>query len=106
MVNINGKEYGLFYSIGANIAFNNWVLEHKNACFIEGEVQKLLYMMYAYNDTHGIKDEPVSKDIIMNLPNSELAAILEAVKAQEKQDTDRKVEAEPVKGKNTESVGR
>lgn len=106
MIKINGKEYGLFFSIGANVAFNNWVIAHKDQCYIEGELQKAIFMMKAYNDAHDIKDKVPDIGVLMCMPNSELQAILEAVKQQETADTERKVEAEPVASKNAESASR
>lgn len=104
---INGKEYNLFYSIGAHIAFDNWAVAHPKASFTEGVMMKFRMMVTAYNDAHGIKDnEPPAKEELAVLPNSMFEEIMAAVMECEKRDTERKVNAEPKKGKNAKSTAR
>ena len=104
MVTINGKEYGLFYSVGAHIAFDNWVIAHPKASLTEGIIQKFICMVNAYNMVHKTKIEPPKKDEVLNLPNRVLEEIFQAVDAQEKKDTEITIEAEPKKGKNAKTA--
>lgn len=101
---LEGKEYKLFYSVGAHIAFDNWVVANPKASFVDGIVQKFIIMINAYNMAHGEKQTPPKKEELMNLPNRVLEDIYKAVDEQEKIDTAVTVEAEPVKkGKNAKS---
>ena len=99
---INGKEYNLFYSIGAHVAYDNWVITNPKASFTEGVLMKFTFMIAAYNNAHGIKQDPPTRDELAVLPNSIFEEIFQNVTACEKADTERKVEAEPKKGKNPE----
>lgn len=103
---INGKEYNLFYSIGAHVAYDSWVVQHPKASFTEGVLMKFTFMVAAYNQAHGLKQEPPTKDQLSVLPNSVFEEIFAAVTECEKADTERKVEAEPAKGKNAKSTAR
>lgn len=97
---INGKEYNLYYSIGAHIAYDNWVVSNQNASYTEGVIQKFIFMILAYNNANGIKDnDPPTKEELALLPNSVFEEIMAAVMLCEKADTERKVESEPKKGK-------
>lgn len=92
---INGKEYGLYYSIGAHIAFDNWVINHPKSSYAEGVIQKFTCMVLAYNDVNGIKDnDPPKKEELAKLPNSMFEEIMAEVLRCERADTERKVEAE------------
>ena len=98
---INGKEYNLFYSIGAHVDFDNWAVSHPKASYTEGVMIKFELMVKAYNNAHGIKNnDPPSKDELATLPNSLFEEIMTEVLECEKRDTERKVEAEPKKGKS------
>lgn len=101
---IQGKEYGLFYSIGAHVAFDNWVIANPKASWTEGVLMKFGFMVMAYNSAHKIKQEPPTKEQLAMLPNSVFEELAEAVMECEKADTERKVEAEPKKGKNARST--
>lgn len=99
-IKINGKEYNLFYSIGAHIAFDNWAVANQKASYTEGVIQKFIFMVLAYNNANGIKDnDPPEKEELATLPNSVFMEIMEAVNKCEAADTERKVEAEPKKGR-------
>ena len=100
---INGKEYNLFYSVGAHVAFDNWAVSHPKASFTEGIIQKFIMMCIAYNDAFHEKQETPKKEEIALFPNSVFEEIAEAVNECEKADTERKVEAEI---KNGKSAGR
>ena len=103
MININGKEYGLFYSVGVNVYFIAWVIKNPKATYVEGMIQKCIYMIKAYNDANGLPDDAPTKEEIFQMPNAVFNDILAAVEAQEALDNERKVEAKP--GKNAESAG-
>lgn len=99
-IKINNKEYNLFYSIGAHIAFDNWAVTHQKASYTEGVIQKFIFMVLAYNNANGITDnDPPEKEELATLPNSVFMEIMEAVNECEKADTERKVEVEPKKGR-------
>lgn len=103
---INRKEYNLFYSIGAHIAFDNWAVLNPKSSFAEGYIQKFIFMVLAYNEVNGIKNnDPPTKEELALLPNSVFEEIMAEVLQCEKRDTERKVEAEPKKG-NARSTAR
>lgn len=98
---INGKEYNLFYSIGAHVDFDNWAVSHPKASYTEGVMIKFGLMVKAYNNAHGITDnDPPGKEELSGLPNSLFEEIMAEVLECEKRDTERKVEAEPKKAKS------
>ena len=101
---INGKEYGMYYSIGAHVAFDNWAIQNPKASWTEGVLMKFTFMVMAHNSLHKIKQEPPTKEELSMLPNSTFEEIAAAVDACEKADSERKVEAEPKKGKNGRST--
>ena len=102
---INGKEYGLFYSVGAHIAFDNWAVQHAKSSYAEGVIQKFTCMVLAYNEVNGIKDnDPPTKEDLAKLPNYVFEEIMAEVLKCEKKDSERKVEAE-AKG-NAKSTAR
>lgn len=101
MVTINGKEYGLFYTVGVNVAFNAWVIKNPKATYVEGMIQKCIYMIKAYNDANGIADNAPTKEEIFLMPNAVFNDILKAVEEQEKIDNERQIEAT---SKNAESA--
>ncbi len=104
-ITINDKEYNLFYSIGAHIAFDNWAVQNPKSSFTEGYIQKFIFMVLAYNNANGIKDnDPPTKEELAVLPNSVFEDIVEAVLRCEKGDTERKVEAASKKGKAKSTV--
>ena len=100
MIKIGEKEYGLFYTVGVNVAFNEWVIKNPKASYIEGMIMKCIYMIKAYNDAHGLADDAPTKEQIYQMPNVVFNEILKAVEAQEAHDNERQIETEPVKGKN------
>ena len=101
---INGKEYGLYFSIGAHVAFDNWVIQNPKASWTEGIMMKFIFMVMAYNEEHKIKQNPPKKEELSRLPNWVYEQIAIEVQAQEKADSEQKVEAEPKKGKNARST--
>ena len=104
MITINGKEYGLFYSVGAHIAYDNWVIANPKASMTEGIIQRFICMVNAYNMEHGKKNAPPTRQEILSLPNRMLEEIYKAVEEQEKVDTETTVIAEPKKGKNAKTA--
>lgn len=99
MVKINGKEYKLAYTIGVMVAYNNWLVAHPKASYVDGVIWRCIYMIKAYNDIHQIKDNAPKYEELMGLPGYVFNDILEEVEKVEKEGSERKVEAEPVKGK-------
>lgn len=106
MIIINGKEYNLYYSIGAHIAYDNWVVANQKASYTEGVIQKFIFMVLAYNNANGIKDnDPPTKEELACLPNSMFEEIMAEVLRCEKADTERKIETESKRG-NAKSTAR
>lgn len=102
---LNGKEYGLFWSVGARCVWERWVVKNQDAPIAEGYVMKALAMIDAYNMAHKTK-EKITKEEIFNLPNREFEALIKAVDAQEKADSQVSVEVEEEKPKKDKSAGQ
>lgn len=102
MLNINGKEYGLFWSVWANCEYEDWLLSREKVSYPRAFVQKAVIMNKAYRDANGGGNELKTKDLL-SLPASELNAIMDAVTAQELLDSGRTVEAEADDQENAES---
>lgn len=101
---IDGKEYGLFWSVQAHITFDSWVINNTKATMVEGYLTKLICMINAYNDANDAKQTPPVKEDLMKRPDYVLTDIFAAVDQQEKADSTRTVEAEPEKVKNGKSA--
>lgn len=101
---IDGKEYGLFWSVQAHITFDSWVIQNQKATMVEGYLTKLICMISAYNDANEAKQKPPVKEELLKRPDYVLQDIFAAVDQQEKADSTRTVEAEPEKAKNAKSA--
>lgn len=93
MVELNGKEYGLFYSVKAHCDYDDYVCEHQNVSVTRAIIQKALIMSKAYCDLHG--GTPLKSSDIMGLPNSEYMKLMKAVAEQETMDSNIEIETEP-----------
>ena len=93
MVELNEKEYGLFYSVKAHCDYDDYVCEHQNVSVTRAIIQKALIMSKAYCDLHG--GTPLKSADIMNLPNSEYMKLMKAVVEQEAKDSGIEIETEP-----------
>lgn len=105
MVTINGKEYGLFYSVGVRCKFDNWLIANPKAAYTEGGIYQAVLMNEAFNKLHGTKDV-LSKEMLYDLPARELDILLEAVDSQRVADSSVTVEAEDKPPKKAKSVAR
>lgn len=105
MVTINGKEYGLFYSVGARCKFDKWLINNQQAPYTEGIIEQAILMNEAYNKANGTKDA-LTKDIIYSLPARELDALSEAVDAQRTADSTVTVEVADKPSKKAGSGAR
>ena len=103
MLTLNGKEYGLFWSVGARCKWDNWVVQNMKASMTEGYIMKALAMVDAYNKANGTTNK-LTKEDIYNLPNREFEALIAAVDEQEKADSVVTVEAEDEKPKKDKSA--
>lgn len=101
MVVINGKEYGLFYSVGARLDYESWVVKHANAPMSAAYLQQAIFMSKAYAQLHG--GDALTMEDIVKLPNSAANQIIEAAQEQERLDSAVTVEAE---SKNAKKAGK
>ena len=103
MVTLAGKEYGLFYSVGAKCAFDNWMVKNgKTKSVAESIVALAINMNEAYNKANG-GGEKLTSEFLFSLPAKEYDALAEAVDAQVLKDTEVSVEAEDIKPKKGKS---
>lgn len=103
---INGKEYGLFYSVGAKCAFDNWMVKNgKTKSVSESIVALALYMNEAYTKANG-GGEKLTSEMLFSLPAKEYDALAVAVDEQVTADSAVTVEAEPEKPKKAKSPGQ
>lgn len=101
---LNGKEYGLFYSIGARCKFDSWIVNHENASMTEGIVQRTLFMNDAYVKNFG--GEKLTLDIIYSLPAKDFDILMEAQQEQFDKDSAVTVEAEEERPKKARNAAR
>lgn len=100
---INEKEYGLFYSVGAKCAFDNWMVKNgKTKSVSESIVAMAIFMNEAYNKANG-SGEKLTSDIIFNLPAKDYDALAIAVDEQVAKDSEITIEAEETKPKKAKS---
>ena len=102
---LNGKEYGLYWSVGARCMWEGWVVTNQKAPVVEGYVMKALAMIDAYNKANKVSGK-ITKEEIYSLPNREFDALMKAVDAQEEEDSKVTVEAEAEKPKKARSPER
>ena len=98
---VNGKEYGLFYSVGARLDYEAWVVKHPDAPMSAAYLQQAIYMSQAYAAIHG--GDALTMEELVKLPNSAANAIIEAAREQERIDSGVTVEAE---SKNAKKAGK
>lgn len=98
---IGGKDYGLFWSIGARCKFDTWVIKNPEASMTEGIVYRTLLMNEAYVKVFG--GEKLTLEKIYNLPAKEFDALMKAQQEQLEQDSAVSVEAEEEKPKKEKS---
>ncbi|MBQ8985878.1 MAG: hypothetical protein IJ100_01330 [Lachnospiraceae bacterium] len=89
---INGVDYKFFWSVGAHLEYDAWLLANQNATFSEATVQQACIMSKAYNEANGIKGDGLKKSDLLKLPARVLDELLAAVNAQIKADTEITVE--------------
>ena len=106
MIKINGKEYGLFYSVEAHIEIDDFIIANPAASLTEGVVVRAIAMNRAYNKANGIKDEVLKREDILTQPNGVFALLKAAVEEQEKKDSATSVQTEEKKTKNAKSASR
>lgn len=106
MININGKEYGLFLSVGARIAIDNALIENPAMGATEGWVVYAVEMNKAYNQAHGIKGNGLKREDILALPSYVADQLNEAITKQIEVDSTVSVETKEAKGKNAKSASR
>lgn len=100
MVKINGREYGLFYSVKAHCRYDDYICEHQNVSITRAVIQKAIFMSEAYCALYG--GTALKSSDIMDLPNYEYAKLMQAVMEQEAEDSKVEIETEPTE-KNAES---
>lgn len=103
MITVNGKEYGLFYSVGARCKSENYLVSNPKASIVEFKVQQVIYMAEAYGQKNKV-DQKLTQAMIYNLPNADLEEILEEAEKQIEADSTKTVESEPEK--NGKSAGK
>lgn len=92
---INGRDIGFFYSVWAHCEYNDWIVKHPNSSYASAVLQKAMIMSKAYNDLHGIEEEPLDVKEILNLPAYVFNELLAETDAAEKRDSERTVESAP-----------
>ncbi len=103
MININGVEYGLFWSVWAHCRFDDWLMRNKLSSYSAAVVKQALIANEAYRMTEAGKGSPeLTEGTINRLPNSEYAAIMAAVEEQVAKDSGITIKKEEAEGKNAD----
>lgn len=92
MVKINGREYGLFYSVGAHCKYDDYVVSNPNSSYTRAIIQKAIIMSEAYSKLHG--GDVLKSSDILGLPNKVFMELKEAVECQELIDSGIEIETE------------
>lgn len=92
MIKINGREYGLFYSVGAHCKFDDYIVAHQDLSYTRGVIQKAIIMSEAYAQLHG--GDILKSSDILGLPNKVFAELKAAVEKQERIDSGLEIEVE------------
>lgn len=108
---INGREIGLFYSVGAHCAYSDYLIKNPEDSVSSAIIQKAILMNKAWLDTRkqaGETDLPkaLTRDELYALPMAVLNQLADEVAAQEKADTEVTVEVAEPKGKNGKSAAK
>lgn len=103
---INGKEYGLAYTIGARCDYDDFVFAHKDEMlsYTHGLIMRAVFMSKAYVATNG--GEALTYEMLRALPNSEFDKLIDEMNRQIEEDSKVTVEAEAAKPKKEKSPGR
>lgn len=106
---INGREVGLFYSVGAHCAYSEYLIKHPEDSVSSAIIQKALLMNKAWLEARkreGDTDlpKPLTRDELNMLPMAVLNQLADEVAAQEKADSEVTVEAET--RKNAKSAAK
>jgi len=104
MLNINGKEYGLLYTVWAHCEFNDWVVKNGERSYVSAIIQKAVIMSKAYCDVNG--GTSLNPKELMTLPKYVFDEIAVAIEEQEKADSERTVETKEVKSKNAKGSAK
>ena len=103
-MNINGKEYGFYYSVGAVCDFNDWVVKNPERSYYSAVMQKAVVMSKAYCKVHGGASLTLKE--LVDLPAYVLLELDNALAEQEKKDSERTVEVAEDKSGNAESAAQ
>lgn len=106
---INGREVGLFYSVGAHCAYSEYLIKHPDESVSSAVIQKAVLMNKAWLDAQkkeGNTDLPaaLTRDELYSLPMAVLNELIKEIDAQEKADSEVTVETQEPKGKKAKSA--
>lgn len=98
----DGRELHFFYSIGVLCDYSDFVLRNPSGdvSVARATIKKAVLMHKAYIDATGSEETPVTEKEIASLPLYAFAELQTVLDAQEKADSERKIEADPKKAKN------
>lgn len=94
---INGCEYGFYYSVGAHIDYEDFIIKHPEVGQIRANVELACIMNREYNKANGIKGKELRPEDLRKLPNAVLTELMDQVNAQMKLDNEVSVETKPAK---------
>lgn len=106
---INGREIGLFYSVGAHCELDDFIVQHPNISETHVRVQEAVILNHAYHLAHPEdKTAPLTTEEILSLPNAVLDNLVREVAQKELEDSGLTVETEETEdtGKNAESTAQ
>ena len=100
---IDGKEYGLLYSIGARCDYDDFVManQEKMYSYTHGLIMRAVFMSRAYAAANG--GDALTYEQIRALPNRELDILMDEMNKQIEIDSKVTVEAEESKPKKAKS---
>lgn len=106
---INGREVGLFYSVGAHCAYSEYIIKNPEESVSTAIIQKAMIMNKAWLEARKKAGEtdlpaPLTREELFSLPMYVLNELTEAITAQEKADSEVTVETEEPKGKKAKSA--
>lgn len=92
---INGKEFGMAYTVGAHVRWNSYIVSHQQSAFAEAQFEKALIMHDEWCRINKVPDgKKVTKAELLAQPFRVFEEITQLCDAQVKADGEQTVELE------------
>ena len=91
---INGKELGMAYTVGAHVEWQNWIVAHQNDSLAQAKLESVMIMHKWWCQQNKIPEKQrVTREEILAQPHGIFDEMLELAEAVMKADKEQSVEA-------------